>query len=62
MWNLLSKLDDCAQWHHLYEMIEGELAHSYHHGTFPHRIRVCVTKTGNDPKADLHVPHLYVAV
>jgi hypothetical protein len=30
-------------------MIEGELAHSCAHGSGPHRILVCVTKSGNDP-------------
>lgn len=29
-------------------MIAGELAHSCSHGPPPHRIKVCITKTGND--------------
>jgi len=28
-------------------MQEGELAHSCRHGPPPHRIKVCITKTGN---------------
>ena len=30
------------------DMLEGELAHSGLHGPCPHRIKVCVTKKGND--------------
>ncbi len=30
-------------------MLEGELAHSCAHGKGPHRIKVCITKIGNDP-------------
>jgi hypothetical protein len=30
-------------------MVEDELAHSCAHGSGPHRILVCVTKSGNDP-------------
>ena len=30
-------------------MVEGELAHSCSHGSGPHRIKICVTKKGNDP-------------
>ena len=29
-------------------MLDGELAHSCQHGTGPHRIKVCITKVGND--------------
>jgi hypothetical protein len=30
-------------------MIDGELAHSCRHGTGPHRVKVCITKKGNEP-------------
>ncbi len=30
------------------EMLEGELGHSGVHGPCPHRIKVCITKKGND--------------
>jgi hypothetical protein len=29
-------------------MIDGELAHSCRYGTGPHRIKICITKTGNE--------------
>jgi hypothetical protein len=29
-------------------MIAGELAHSCEHGPPPHRIKVCITKKGNE--------------
>jgi hypothetical protein len=29
-------------------MLNGELAHSCQHGHGPHRIKVCITKTGNE--------------
>ena len=29
-------------------MLDGELAHSCSHGSGPHRIKVCLTKTGNE--------------
>ena len=32
------------------DMIECELAHTCEHGKAPHEIKVCVTKSGNDPK------------
>jgi len=31
-------------------MLEGELAHSGAHGSCPHYIKVCITKTDNDPE------------
>jgi hypothetical protein len=33
------------------DAIEGEVAHSGRHSPCPHRIKVCVTKKGNDPSA-----------
>ena len=39
-------------------MIDGELGHSCRHGPAPHRIKICITKKGNEAVFDLVVQKL----